>query len=225
MSRMQLVATRPQRKLPMGYRRWGMGDDGSDFSDYGDVDYGDNLTAAPDISTPTTFDTPIAPDINTPTGTMIPVGPIQPGSGDYGSVQTPSEQTTDLPGLIFTGQLAPPAGGNLSQAQVQQIAAAGGSSTDIQAILAGTVTPTQVLTALKAGLSSALAVQELSSTAPRATPTIAAGYSTTGAGTTSIASALSPLTQATIIPGIPNWMIALLVIGGVAAVASSGGKR
>jgi len=204
---------------------------------FGDA-YADALaamdTSAPIVAAPSVVDlTPPTIDLGPTIAPSLSPGdilPATPGTTVLPAVESQSALTSDLPGLILSGQLAPPSGSGLSSDQVAQIRAAGGSSADIQAILAGQTNATTVLAYLKTGLSTALAVKELSSAAtpgratPVTAPTAAAGATI---GTTSIAQPLSALTQSTIWPGVPNWV---LLAGGVlaaAALASSfgGGSR
>lgn len=236
MSRMQLVRTAPRQlgvHRPASWRRRfrGLGqDDEGDFSDVSVM--ADESPVLPSG----TFSIPVAPTIDT--GSVI--DPSLLGGGDYlpatpGTTVLPmigseAQVTSDLPALILSGQLPPPSGSGLSTAQVQQIAAAGGSESDIQSILAGKTTPNAVLASLQAASTGLSAAAKLTSlpTPGRATP-VTVPLSSAGSviGTTSIASPLSTLTAATIIPGIPNWAVGLGLILGVSALASAfaGGKR
>lgn len=240
MPRMQLV---PLRQLPMGNRRrslsrWALGQDEGDDSDFLDTSYlDDSSTPSFDVTSPynaapstpdltsNAYTAPIAPDITAPASTVYyGAGPAAPGE-----TVIPT-QTTDLSQLILTGQLAPPSGSGLTSAQAAQIAAAGGTANDIDAVLSGQTNASTVLNALKAGATGLTALAQLTSrlqasATPTTIPTGAAGSTI---GSTSTASPLSALTSATIIPGIPNWVVGaggLLAVAAIASLAGGGGKR
>lgn len=217
MSRVQLA---PLRHLPIGRAHYrAMGQDGIDPGSFDTS----GMDAAPIPSDYPIPDMPL-PDFGIPSSDIyFGVGPAAPG-------EIISPPVPDLPSLILSGELPPPSGGGLSTDQVAQIAAAGGTPSDIQAILAGQASPSGVLQYLKTGIAVATQVKTLvsSPTPGRATPVTRAISPTagTGAGTTSIAKPLSMFTQSSIISGVPNWVVFGGGLLALAALASAfGGSR
>lgn len=206
--------------LPLRHYRRGMGQDDSGF------DYTESDQISPVIPTETDLSAPIAPSIP---DTTLTTGPIYSGIGPAAPGETIIPTTsTDLPSLILSGALPPPSGSGLTPAQVSQLNAAGATPDQVQAILAGQASPSAVLQSLQAGSSVAATLAQLASRLTgSATPcTTATGTAGTVSGSTCIATPLSALQQATIIPGVPNWVIgggAILLVA--ALVASLGGKR
>ena len=203
----------PLRKLPMG-----QDDDSFDYTESNDI--------SPVIA-PTDYSAAVAPDLSSLSD--FSSTPIYSGAGPAAPGETVlPTQTTDLPSLIASGALPPPAGSGLTSAQVQQIVAAGGTANDIDSILSGQTNASTVLNLLKTGTAGATALATLTSQLQaRATPvTSPTGAAGTVIGSTSTASPLTALTAATIIPGIPNWVVGAGGLLAVAAIASlAGGKR
>lgn len=227
------------RRLPLGkmtHRQLAMGDDGEDDFDF--------ASAAEESSTfsaaPVTNQDLSAPDIPDETFNFAPTtGPATPGSlYDISTITGSAGTSDDLNQLILSGQIAPPAGSNLTASQVAQIANAGGSAADIGAVIAGQTTVSNLLpqlanaTALAAKSTSSILTSSMTGKAPTPT-TVPIGYAYNAAGqlvpitaspgtvTSALSSVESWFMGETMIAGIPNGVIALL---GLAAVSLAGAK-
>lgn len=213
--------------------------------DFSDLDLSGNYaTPTFDMST---VDVGAAPAISLPSSVISPVvGPAAPGEiPNISQIVGPTGNVTDLNSLILTGAIAPPAGSGLTSDQAATLAANGATSNDIADILNGNATYQGTLNKLIAGSVYGTAVigqptnaggtmqtnkgpatvpattgvaQALTSLVSRPTPsTVQTGAS--GAGGTSVATALNWLSAATLIPGVPNGV---LFLGGALAIAALG---
>jgi hypothetical protein len=222
------------RVLPLGMGWLGQDDGDDDFSDYGAIDPTDNLDINPIVTPGVTIPDLTAPDISSSpytSGALSSpgfVGPVEPGE----DVQLAAG--TQLNADILSGVTPPPAGGALTSQQAQTLNAAGATPDQVGQILGGQTTYAAVLSSLTGAIGAATnATKLLSSSAtglrpsPVTCPTAPAGYSyTLNAANQCIlaqgSSLSAALTSASVIAGVPNWM--LLALAAAAALAISQSK-
>jgi hypothetical protein len=226
------------RRLPLGrlpHRRlhgWGLGQDDGEDDDFSDASL--NL-----ISTPTTsFDMmdsilPTAPDIGASDieSGLAPVGFVGPTEAGDIAGENPG---TQLNAAILAGTTPPPIGGALTSQQAQALNAAGASPDQVGQILSGQTSYSAVMQSLGAATTAvAAAAKVLSSSqtglrpSPVTCPTAPTGYTYTlnAAGQCSLMQGTglsASLSAATVIPGVPNY---LLLFGAAAIVIAMSASK
>ena len=218
----------PLRHLPLGMGR--LGQDGTDITDSSSFTVPDYT--APDTSLPTYSVTDVTGPDYTNYVPPLPtaVGPQTPGQPQI------SFTGEDLNTAILNGTQAPPVGGPLTSQQAAVLNAAGATPDQVGQILSGQTNYSAVLNSLGAGLSAAASIAKTVASLPATStglrpgpvtcPTAPAGYAYTlnAANQCILAQSTNPLTAASVISGVPNWMLLLLAAGAAFAMSQAGGK-
>jgi hypothetical protein len=216
------------RQLPLGAVRQlrGLGQDEGDTSDFTVPDY-----TAPDTSLPTYSVTDVTgPDYTN----YVPALPTAVGPQTPGQPQI-SFTGEDLNTAILNGTQAPPAGSALTSQQAAVLNAAGATPDQVGQILSGQISYSAVLNALGAGVSAAATIAKAATLpatstglrpSPVTCPTAPAGYAYTlnAANQCILAQSANPLTAASVISGVPNWILLVFGLGAAFALSQAGGK-